>query len=842
MVLRSEEFEQRCHSARESIRAESPFIEKVISSINRDALHQVDAQLVLDALHPTVITSVVHSLKESLLTIRAARCETEQKSSPIEDSILEFFLAQAFAIFLLVLCGVMAIKGRVAMMRIILEQMRIIPKSEKLKKMIPKKPKRGLDSDIYIEELAKYVEDYKCQMNNKYKYLRRMMTELKNKSRKNNSEKKDVRVKPENDVTHGVDVVTGDPEDSDGATSEENCSNIVEKRGQHMSQETNTAGTRTAPTNDGIPVFSGHSLASSTNSPARIPAGNESTIKGRTEVDSRTRYDLVIKKIKLDLQVETLTTNDGVKHYGDTTAIGPKGFSVTWRAMASLIHLYSGILMPMSRVEKMLGAPFDRALVTRCIAEFARSFQSIYKYMANHIIANACYLNCDDGHTRVNDVTRLKINAKNRQREAQKNLLKIGLLTKEDYDNATENDWVPIKGWTNDTLIQEANDLSSLFPESKADAGEPKINEVKSKKDKKPESCKAFIAKAPFIKQNSDGTYSFNVVKNLPRLQTSVIICEDNDYNPNAESRYEIKGQPPITFENVARIVFYRTDFKSLGLFLSDLFKHRSDKNESVTIQSDLSKENRVPDDAGVPVKVAGCMAHARRPFFRFRDMDPEFCDMMLDQFALLSRAEEIINGHWFTPEKMVELRKENEGMVWRMMLQFCRVFQDKWSAHTELGSAIDYMLNNQRYLMHYLDDPNVALTNNVAEQCLRGEALHDSASFGCATLEGRIRFDLARTAYASSCAAGINTLEYFVFVMIASDFDKEKNPKHYTPMGYKTWSETSIASGQVCPCCKKTFSQESTQVSTSFGIKTCYPTCALSAAKRAAAILAVEY
>ena len=83
-----------------------------------------------------------------------------------------------------------------------------------------------------------------------------------------------------------------------------------------------------------------------------------------------------------------------------------------------------------------------------------------------------------------------------------------------------------------------------------------------------------------------------------------MIICEDNDYNPNAESRYEIKGQPPITFENVARIVFYRTDFKSLGLFLSDLFKHRSDKNESVTIQSDLSKENRVPDDAGVTVVV----------------------------------------------------------------------------------------------------------------------------------------------------------------------------------------------------------------------------------------------
>jgi transposase len=38
----------------------------------------------------------------------------------------------------------------------------------------------------------------------------------------------------------------------------------------------------------------------------------------------------------------------------------------------------------------------------------------------------------------------------------------------------------------------------------------------------------------------------------------------------------------------------------------------------------------------------------------------------------------------------------------------------------SNIGKALDYMLNQKKYLMAFLDDPDIPLDNNAAERSIR--------------------------------------------------------------------------------------------------------------------------
>jgi hypothetical protein len=86
-----------------------------------------------------------------------------------------------------------------------------------------------------------------------------------------------------------------------------------------------------------------------------------------------------------------------------------------------------------------------------------------------------------------------------------------------------------------------------------------------------------------------------------------------------------------------------------------------------VIIQGDLSSSN-FPDPLIMVrwvTRLVGCGAHARRPFKRHQDDDPELTDRMLELFALLSATEKRIFATERPPEKITELRQAVEKPVW---------------------------------------------------------------------------------------------------------------------------------------------------------------------------------
>jgi len=569
-------------------------------------------------------------------------------------------------------------------------------------------------------------------------------------------------------------------------------------------------------------------------------ATSDPSIKGRKAQDDRPRLHCVLKIVTINQIVETLTTNCDEKYYGDTSIIGPKGCSYTWGTFATMMELYAGVYMPTNRIEKLYCGEIDRDMILRMAENFANSFLPVYEYFAKDIIANAQYINCDDGITRVNSVQRLRKEIKHAKAKLLMNVDMDSAIDEMSFSKIIDHDqkWIKIPGFNSDSIVFKMNELSSLFKAENKSKDEPIVNKDQSKKRK----IEQWLVRDDTFKigvgENRKKICYINALKGTPKLQTSVIICEDNTYNSMRSSRYDIRSNQPISYKETGNVIFYKTDFKSCGELIGSFLSRRQDKTLAVTIQSDLSAENNVKNCA-TPIVYAGCMAHARRPFYRFKQDEPDLCDLVLGNFSSIANAEQMMQEHTLTPAQIVKHRTEFHGILWRASFEVCRLFQPLWSSSTELGKAIDYLINHQQKLMHYCSDPFVSLTNNVSEHWLRQEALHDSSSFGCASLQGRVHFDLARTAYASAAASQVRPQEYFVFVMIADRADIEAHPERYSPMAYRQWMEKELIKGEQCPCCGAIFDDSDGR--SLYGITSCLKECALRTARRTRAVVMLE-
>ena len=86
-----------------------------------------------------------------------------------------------------------------------------------------------------------------------------------------------------------------------------------------------------------------------------------------------------------------------------------------------------------------------------------------------------------------------------------------------------------------------------------------------------------------------------------------------------------------------------RSHVGSFGNLLGKLIQQRDIALKNLVIQPDLSSSNLVQEEHEFCITYAGFLAHCRRPFWRYRDIDPLSCYQMLRGFALLSALEDLI-------------------------------------------------------------------------------------------------------------------------------------------------------------------------------------------------------
>lgn len=122
--------------------------------------------------------------------------------------------------------------------------------------------------------------------------------------------------------------------------------------------------------------------------------------------------------------------------------------------------------------------------------------------------------------------------------------------------------------------------------------------------------------------------------------------------------------------------------------------------------------------------KVAGCWAHARRPFAQvYKSLGEEKAAGTVAAEALVQ-----IQNIYHTDNRLLKLptserKKRRKTLVKPLVdtfFEWCRNSIDRVPPSSETADGIKYCINQEKYLRVFLDDPQIPLDNNLAEQAIR--------------------------------------------------------------------------------------------------------------------------
>lgn len=249
-------------------------------------------------------------------------------------------------------------------------------------------------------------------------------------------------------------------------------------------------------------------------------------------------------------------------------------------------------------------------------------------------------------------------------------------------------------------------------------------------------------------------------------------------------------------------IRFFRTHLGSVGNLLTKILESRHPKSGAVIFQGDLSTTNLPTEEISKKVKllVAGCGAHARRPFWRYRAEDEDFCYFLLRCFLSLSKIEAKIDALGRTRERVLKYRGRYGRMIWEAMRNRCvlsttgqligpatytkGLMPPIWPPSTELHRAGQYVINHFGELTLYLQYPELDYTNNASERALRVEKCMLASSKFRKTKRGRVTLDVLRTINATCTAAGVDLTAYLRFVFTRPK-ELAEHPENLTPFAF---------------------------------------------------------
>ena len=264
-------------------------------------------------------------------------------------------------------------------------------------------------------------------------------------------------------------------------------------------------------------------------------------------------------------------------------------------------------------------------------------------------------------------------------------------------------------------------------------------------------------------------------------------------------------------------IRFFRTHVGSVGNLLNTILTWRRPQAGPVIFQGDLSSTNLPTPDMRerFNLALAGCGAHARRPFWRYREQDESLCYFMLRGFLLLARIEKIIDARGRTHERVLELRGRYARWIWLALRNRCiaattgvvpspgtypsGIIPNRWPPGSELHKAAAYVINHFESLTLYLDHPALEYTNNGRERALRIEKCMLSSSKFRKSRDGRAVLDVLRTINSTCTAAAIDPEVYLRYVN-KHEHEVYDHPERFTPYAVARILESKPRTDVVAP------------------------------------------
>ena len=484
--------------------------------------------------------------------------------------------------------------------------------------------------------------------------------------------------------------------------------------------------------------------------PAELPEGVQESDVVKTFVEPRTRYDfaVTVTRLTLDVEKKVVVAKDGTRRVlsGDVRAHGPKGFAVTWQALATLAVMVGQFAIPLNRLGTMLSTASKRFTATslsRMAHYVAERLVPIYLVLMEQL-ADSDILAGDDTSCRV-----LEVSSYQAKRQANA------------AETAAEPPW---RGYATTADAHESFE-QHLRRNSELFANRAQGDRDARAKPAEPIPLKMLVGRELNFespRKNGDGPKQ--------SLNTTVLTGRADPDDPQSS------------------IVFYRSHLGSLGNLLEMLLSRRKPDKRKLIVQADLSTTNLVtsPDlTERFDVQLAGCSAHARRPFAQYEDQDPKPVAFVLALFQMLAIHEDTLDRLGRNRENTLAVRGTDSRGMWEQIKQACAALAERWTKATPLGAGARYILKHYEKLTAYLSNPRLEPTNNLRERMLRTEKLIEKSSLFRRSIEGRVVLDIIRTVLQTAVAAGAPPHQYLVDILKARPEDIEARPEDYTPAAW---------------------------------------------------------
>jgi hypothetical protein len=480
---------------------------------------------------------------------------------------------------------------------------------------------------------------------------------------------------------------------------------------------------------------------------AELPEGVDESDIVKTLVEPRTRYDfaVTVTRIELDVEKKVVVTKDGQRRVfaASVSEYGPKGFAVTWQALATLAVLIGQFALPLNRLGTMLSTAtkkFTATSLSRMAHYVAERFAPIYLVLMEQL-ADSEILAGDDTSCRVLEVSSFYKSAEHERGESPP--------------------------WADYRTMEDANRAYLDFIKRKL--------ELITRRADGDREAKKTAALDPPLKVLIGRELAFESRRrngNGPKqaLNTTVVTGRTDADDPHS------------------LIVFYRSHLGSLGNLLEILLSKRKSSAKKLVVQADLSTTNLVTDPtltSRFDIELIGCSAHARRPFAQYEDQDRLYAPYILDLFRELALHEHALDRFGRNRDNTLAVRGADSRRLWETIKELAIAMTKRWTKATPLGSAARYIITHYERLTAYLSNPRLEATNNLRERMLRTEKLIEKSSMFRRSIEGRVVLDILRTMLQTAVAAGVPPHEYLVSVMKADPDDIEEHPERYTPTAW---------------------------------------------------------
>ena len=116
-------------------------------------------------------------------------------------------------------------------------------------------------------------------------------------------------------------------------------------------------------------------------------------------------------------------------------------------------------------------------------------------------------------------------------------------------------------------------------------------------------------------------------------------------------------------------IVFYRSHLGGLGNLLDVILPHRPATQDTLVVQADLATVNLISEPSVLRQlqqrHLAGCSAHARRPFALYEQDDPENCERILHMFKGIPIYEHALDVVGRNTTNTLAVRQADQAACW---------------------------------------------------------------------------------------------------------------------------------------------------------------------------------